>query len=466
LPTGCQQFIGLKKYYSTGSVQEHKVVSEGEFTFQNRPSRANRIAKLGDVLQARMKNTNKALLIDENLDGQLFSTGFLQLRAYETVYSNKLLYYYVNSEYFLQQRNNLSSGSTQEALTDNKAKEILIPIPPLPEQHRIVAKLDALFERIEANKRRLEKIPQILKRFRQSVLAAAVSGRLTEDWREMNQVRDNAEELYNKIVRDRRISYEREIKDAKEKKLRKPYLPTCFENVVSAWEDEIEIPYNWKILPLGNACEKITDGTHDTPKPVEKGIKYITAQHIRDRKIDFESSFYLQKEEHNIIYSRCNPKFGDVVIVNIGAGTATPALVSVDFEFSMKNVALAKPLTGLLLGQYLEFYLLFLKSKIINNITLGGAQPFLSLRLIKTIPLILPHIQEQKIIVQRLDKLFKYADDIETHFAKAKNLLSKFPQSLLTKAFCGELVPQDPKDEPASVLLERIMKEKGKSKKH
>ena len=130
IPTGVKEFNGTKKYYSTGSIQENEFTPEGEFTFKNRPSRANRVAEIGDVFQARMKATDKGFLIDEKLDGQLFSTGFLQLRPYGNTYDNKLLYYLVKSDLFLNQKNDLATGSTQEALTDNGASEIEIPLPP------------------------------------------------------------------------------------------------------------------------------------------------------------------------------------------------------------------------------------------------------------------------------------------------------------------------------------------------
>jgi type I restriction enzyme S subunit len=102
-----------------------------------------------------------------------------------------------------------------------------------------------------------------------------------------------------------------------------------------------------------------------------------------------------------------------VLIVNIGAGTATPARVLVDFEFSLKNIALLKPIKSLLLGEYLEFYQLLVKPRIFDEVTRGGAQPFMGLDLIKTIPFRLPPLDEQEEIVRRVEALFALADQIE-----------------------------------------------------
>ena len=186
VPTGVPKFSGKRKYYSTGSINGKDRTPEGEYFFANRPSRANRIAMKDDVLQARMQNTDKALVIQEPLADQLFSTGFLQLRPIAKTYESNLLFYFAKSDYFLKQRDELATGSTQIALTDTNALNLKLIVPPLPEQRRIVAKLEKLLHRVDACKERLEKIPTILKRFRQSVLAAACSGRLTEDWREEN----------------------------------------------------------------------------------------------------------------------------------------------------------------------------------------------------------------------------------------------------------------------------------------
>ena len=91
------KFEGEKEYYSTGSIQKDGYTSVGSYTYNNKPSRANRIGLLNDVLQARMKETDKGLIINDKLHGQLLSTGFLQLRPYGLTYEPKLLYYFIVS---------------------------------------------------------------------------------------------------------------------------------------------------------------------------------------------------------------------------------------------------------------------------------------------------------------------------------------------------------------------------------
>jgi len=335
-------------------------------------------------------------------------------------------------------------------ISPSDIEDLPFPLPPLNEQKRITEKLDAILPKVKSARDRLEKIPAILKKFRQSVLAAACSGKLTEDWREGKNF--NLHEYLEVIINERK----------KDKKYSK-YLNTIIElKLPIEWSLENDVPESWLITKMGIICPKITDGTHDTPKRLKKGIPYITGKHIRDRYIDFNNCDYITIEEHKKIYARCNPEYDDVLMVNIGAGTATPARVNVTYEFSMKNVALLKVDNKLITGRYLEYHQLRFKDYIFNQITKGGAQPFLSLDIIKALPLYLPPLEEQQEIVRRVEKLFALADSIEEKYKKAYERLEKLEQAILAKAFRGELVEPDPNDEPAEELIKRILVEKAK----
>ncbi len=412
LPTGVKEFDGTKKYFSTGSIHENEFKPEGEFTFTNRPSRANRIASIGDVLQARMKATDKGILIDEKLDKQLFSTGFLQIRPFGNTYNNKLLYYLIKSDFFLSQKNELATGSTQEALTDNGAKEILIPLPPLAEQHRIVAKLDALMQKVENYKQRIENIPTILKRFRQSVLAAAVSGKLT-----------------NKI-------------------------------------EEENLPEDWKILFGKDVFEFITSGSRGWAEYYSETGKLF----IRVTNLDFDTikintvpskNKYVNPPQ-NAEGTRTKVRIGDILI-SITGDVGMVGLVEDNIEeaYINQHVCLARTKEGYY-QKYIAYYISAMKGgrKYFDDVKRGATKSGLVLGDIKSLPIPLPPLEEQKEIVRRVEQLFAFADKIEVRYAKAKDMLDKMPQSILAKAFRGELVAQDPTDEPASVLLERIKAKK------
>ncbi|MFZ5802604.1 MAG: restriction endonuclease subunit S [Candidatus Omnitrophota bacterium] len=183
IKTGVENFIGDKPYYSTGSITDKEMTPEGKFKFQDRPARANRLVLEKDVVQARMKETQKALLIDKQLAGSLFSTGFLQFRPEDHGYDSKLFYYYLRSDKFLKQRDEHATGSTQVALTDDGAEKIDLIIPPENIHQRIADKLDSLLAKVKDAQSRLDTIPAILKHLKQSIFISA-SNPSNGDWKE------------------------------------------------------------------------------------------------------------------------------------------------------------------------------------------------------------------------------------------------------------------------------------------
>jgi len=162
------------------------------------------------------------------------------------------------------------------------------------------------------------------------------------------------------------------------------------------------IPDDWNVLNAENVCTKITDGTHDTPKKSDAGIPFITAIHVKNGKIDFDNSLFLPEETHKSIFRRCNPQFGDLLVVNIGAGVSECGYVDVSFEFSLKNVALLKPDPTKLDNVFFFQHHLFKKEKIAHKVKVGGAQPFLSLKALRKLKVVIPPLPEQRKIAKIL----------------------------------------------------------------
>lgn len=207
------------------------------------------------------------------------------------------------------------------------------------------------------------------------------------------------------------------------------------------------IPNEWEIFEMDTVCNKITDGTHDTPIPVESGVPFLTALHVKEDFIDYKNCYYLPEDIHNEIYRRCNPQFGDVLMVNIGAGVATTAFINVDFEFSLKNVALLKPKKEKVLGEYLNYYQVHIKPKLVQSLLNGGAQPFLSLRQIKKLKVLLPPLSEQKSIVKILnsfDTAVKSLEQLITQKELRKKWLMQqlLPGKRRLNSFNGEVKPK------------------------
>ena len=307
------------------------------------------------------------------------------------------------------------------------------PLPPLNEQKRIVAKLDAIIPRIDSVKERLEKIPVILKRFRQSVLTAAVTGKLTEKWREENTGVDSEKKQQNFA-----------------------HLKTT-----------LNLPKHWKLIKAKNCCEHITKGT--TPKNkgfTTKGIPFLKVYNIVDNEIDFEyKQQFVSKEAHSTVLKRSMVFPGTVVMNIVGPPLGKVAIIPDDYpEWNLNQaIAIFRPLKELY-NKYLYFVLLegFCLHKILIETRGVVGQSNLSLDQCQKLEIPLPPLEEQKEIVRQVDKLFALADKVEAHYQQAKERVDKLSQSVLAKAFRGELVNQDPTDEPAEKLLEQILEEKAK----
>ncbi|MCR9940976.1 restriction endonuclease subunit S [Vibrio owensii] len=330
------------------------------------------------------------------------------------------------------------TGSAQPKLTKKNLESIPYPLAPLAEQKRIVEKLDEVLAQVDTIKSRLDGIPALLKRFRQSVLASAVSGKLTEEWRGENQNALDTVEIVSTV--------------SKERKARGFKAPRNVEDVTDV---PFSIPDYWAWLRAGDLCLKITDGAHNTPKLVESGFPYLMAKDLTGGQLDFSENRLISEKDHRELYNKCQPEIGDLLVVNIGAGTGNNVLVNVDYEFSFKNIAILKRSTHVL-PSYFKYFFDSQKKRIFDEQTRGGAQPFLSLTILNNLLIALPSIEEQKEIVRLVDEYFAFADTIEAQVKKAQARVDNLTQSILAKAFRGELVAQDPNDEPADKLLERI----------
>ncbi len=301
----------------------------------------------------------------------------------------------------------LASGTAQRGVYLGTLKTIPIALAPLNEQRRIVAKLEQLLSRVNAAQERLATIPRILKRFRQSVLAAACSGRLTIDWREEEQIEFWADVTLSDVISERP------------------------KNGYSAKPVKYETP--WRVLTLTATTSGRFDG---------RQFKYF------DEPVPADSELWL--------------KPGDILIQrgNTIEYVGVPALYDGQpNEFVYPDLMIRVRASPRIKSEFLYFVLTsertraFLRGRAIGT---AGNMPKINQSVLLSVPILLPPITEQQEIIRRVEALFKAADALEGRYRKAKAHVDKLTQSILAKAFRGGLVPQDPTDEPASVMLERI----------
>lgn len=313
---------------------------------------------------------------------------------------------------------------------------------------------------MENTKARLERIPQILKRFRQSVLAAAVSGRLTEEWRE-------AEAFERVSITDIKQSH-RNYLIAKTKK----YLePIRFKKNNIAYQ----LPETWEWFRAEELCDLITKGT--TPKKTDMSsdgnVPFIKVYNLTfDGILNFSiEPTYIPQHIHETVLKRSKAYPGDVLMNIVGPPLGKVSVVPDTFpEWNLNQaISIFRPVCGVI-PNYLALCLrdteLLEKTKAKAKATAG--QFNLTLEICRDYAVPVPPLKEQTEIVRRVDQLFVYADRIEQQVNQARARVNNLTQSILAKAFRGELTEQWRKDNPelisgensAEALLERIKAER------
>ena len=312
---------------------------------------------------------------------------------YNGVYNKFLFFFLLTSrDSFIK----MGAGGAQPNISKEKIVNFLMPLPPLAEQKRIVAKIEELLPLVDRYEQAWTKLEDFNRRFpedmKKSILQQAIQGKLVEQRPEEG----TAQELYEQIQAEKR----RLIKEGKIKK-EKP-LPEITEE-----EKPFEIPEGWMWVRIGDVVSKITDGTHHSPPNSKDGeYKYITAKNIKDFGIDLKNITYVSKAIHDEIYSRCNPGKGDILLIKDGATTGVATVNNIEEPFSMlSSVALLK-LTHGIFAWYLVYVLrsnLFYKN--IRSQMKGTGITRITLKQIVPLVIPLPPFDEQKRIVEKLEKL-------------------------------------------------------------
>ena len=328
------------------------------------------------------------------------------------------------------------NGTTRLKLTQGALNRIPVKLAPCKEQLRIVATLEELLGKVTACQNRLARIPVLLKRFRQSVLAAACSGRLTADWRETQ----NHSQSVSRLLESLRVRRKQVWQSNQRDEPKRSYL----EAVSFDPNDLPAIPHTWEWTSADALCSQITDGEHIQPRYHSQGRPMLTAKHVRDGYVTFDNAGYIKKTDFTKCLKRCAPANGDILIVSVGATTGRSAIVEDCPPFAIvRSVLLLKPLVdSLYLLRWIQSPWCFTW---MTQASGASAQPHLYIKDTKRMPVPIAPLAEQQEIIRRVKELFEFADQIEARYNKAQTQVDKLTQSVLAKAFRGELVPTEAK---------------------
>ena len=363
------------------------------------------LLKSGDLVFARTGATvGKSFLIRGEIPESVYASYLIRVRSAVPEINDYLSLFFKSPNYW-SQISDFSAGIGQPNVNGTKLKELLIPLPPLAEQIRIADKLDALLARVEAGRERLERVPKLLKRFRQSVLSAAVSGELTREWR------GGGEAEWEKATGHDVFSF----------------ITSGSRGWAEYYSDSGSI-----FIRIGNL-------EHHNIALDLRNIQYVKpprgAEGLRTR---------VQADD---------------ILISITADVGMIAHIDHDIgeAYINQHICMARPKPENN-ARYLAYFLTAPNGGLahLKNIQRGATKVGLTLGDIRGTVFQLPPLAEQAEIVRRVEALFAIADRIEAKYAAALSSFDRLTPALLAKAFRGELVPQDPNDEPASVLLERI----------
>lgn len=375
-----------------------KFVSEGKAEELKRHS-----FQLGDIIITKL---GEPLGLGCKVPGKypygIIVADLMRVRPSELIVDTEYLVYVINSKLVQDQFIKITKGTTRSRVNLTIVRDILIPVPPLNEQKRIVSKLDEVFSALEKSKEQILICLKQLKVYKQAVLKSAFEGKLTNN---------------------------------------------------------LDTNQKWETFSLNSVCTKITDGSHFSPTSIAKGYPYVTVKDIKNDIVDFETCLKISKDDYlKLAENGCRPALNDILFSKDGT-VGKVSLVNYEREFViLSSLAIIRPNTSLVDPKYL-FYVL--KSTHFLNQALdqkkGVAIRRIVLRDLRNLTLTLPpSIIEQRLIVSKLDSAFTICDELEKELNRELRKSDVLKQTIMQKAFDGTLTMQNSNDEYADILLERV----------
>jgi type I restriction enzyme, S subunit len=409
----------------------------------------------GDVLWAKitpcMENGKSAVARGLTNGIGCGTTEFVVLRSRGAVLPEYLHRFMRQMRYRRAARRTMQSGVGQARVPKEFIESTLLPVPPLAEQRRITDKVDNLLDTSRRVGTSLDSVPNLLGKYRESVLTAAFTGALTEQFRRASGPLSCPRKALA-TLRDTRSG-----KGVKSQ--RRDYWDDDPQNGCSSQLPAL--PNEWEWATWGQLSEWITYGFTRPMPHVSEGPRIVTAKNVRTGTLDLSDTHRTTEAAFGALSAKDLPKPGDILITKDGS-IGRAALVPDGERFCInQSVAVvflrACPFDRRFLLRMIEAPL---TQRLIQEQTAGMALPHLSISDFARMPVPIPPIEEQRVIAQQIEDHLSHSRRISEVQNGVTNDLDVLRESTLARAFAGELVSQNPEDEPSSVLLERIRTER------
>jgi type I restriction enzyme S subunit len=465
-------WVESKDQDPNGGVRLIQLADIGDGEFRNKSARFLTKSKAydlsctflseGDLLVARMPDPLGRCCIFPLAGDEKYVTvvDVCAIRLGSSPINRKYIMYLVNSPAIRAAIAALQSGSTRKRISRKNLATIDLPLAPINEQHRIIAKIEELFSELDKGIESLKTAREQLKIYRQAVLKHAFEGKLTAQWREENKDKlETADQLLTRIQKEREFALKKLA--AGDDSEAKRFLNKISKN--TAKHPAADLPHGAIWVSFLELCTFVVDCHNKTAPYQKEGIHLIRTPCIRNGKIYLnEEARFVSKETYEYWARRCPPKPGDIIFTR---------------EAPMGEVGIVPPGIKLCMGQRMMLlrppscidskYLLYcimeplFQSRMMKD-SIGTGVKHLRVGDVETLCVPLYPLKEQKQIVALVESDLSIIDGQERDIERAIQQSETLCQSILKKAFSGQLVEQNPDDQPASVLLERILADKVK----
>lgn len=434
------------------------------------------LLRLGDIVVAASSGSRavvgKAAPVTSQWHGS-FGAFCFGLRPDERVHA-RYLAAFLQTESYRRRVSQLSAGVNINNLRREHIEDTPIPLAPLPEQHRIVAEIEKHFTRLDAAVAALERVRANLKRYRTAVLKAACEGRLVPTEAELARAEgrdyEPADQFLRRILEERRAKWE-EAELAKLRAAGKPpkgdtWKAKYKEPEAPGTRDLPELPEGWVWTSVEQVVARSEYGTSVKCEYGAPFAPVLRIPNIAAGKIDLSDVKFSTKplnlnqdaalQPGDILMCRTN---GSVSLIGKVAVIRAPLCPLHTFASYLLRFRLVETsFFPLWIAAYLASQ--GGRAFIETNAASSAGQHNVSLTLIHGMPVPLPPFAEQERIVAEVERRLSVVEEIEAQVAANLQRAERLRQAILARAFAGKLVPQDPNDEPASVLLERIRAER------
>lgn len=395
------QSTGRIKMVRISDIQEGKVLWETvPFCNIQEDEIPNYLLKKNDILFARTGGTvGKSYLVKDVPNESIYAGYLIRTRYSESLCPEYMKYFMESSLYWTQLKNG-TIATAQPNCNGKTLSKMVLPLPPLAEQKRIVAKIEELLPYIDHYEQAWSKLEQFNSRFpedmKKSLLQYAIQGKLVEQRPEEG----TAEELFTQIQEEKqRLIAEKKIKKEKP-------LPEITED-----EKPFDIPESWKWVRLLDVCKTVADGDHQAPPQVPSGIPFLVISNISKGNLDFSNTRYVTQEYFDsLAYDRIAES--NDILFSVTGSYGIPVIVDCEQKFCFqRHIALIKGMINI------NYLWLLLGSPVVkaqcDKVATGTAQKTVGLKSLKSIVVPLPPLVEQKRIVEKLEQLLPLCERLK-----------------------------------------------------